>query len=370
MIVKNEEKNLISNLPALQPFLEKGIELIVVDTGSSDRTIEIAKGFTNKIYEYLWQNDFSKARNFSIEKASNDWIFVLDADERPRVEYENLKKIVEFCEEKSLDGIEVIVRNFLPGSGFNVDKQIRIFNRKKAKYKNSVHNQLVFVDNPKIVRSGIVIDHFGYADITKVSEKRRRTIKMIEDHLKKTPEDLYMIQQLARAYFAIGDYKNSFKYANIISKKIFSGELRVKPKGLFFLESLIIAGKSLFEMSDAGESEKYYSTALKIFPNYLDALLLSAELHYDINKKNEAEKELIKYISLHDRILKEINKIKLPPTNTFGMKLNAFRFLIVILKENREVKRFKPYLDEYLSIERDLRRKNEILRLLDYKKTQ
>jgi glycosyltransferase involved in cell wall biosynthesis len=368
MIVKNEEKNLISNLPTLKPLLEKGIELIIVDTGSSDKTIEIAKKFTNKIYQYTWQNDFSKARNFSVKQALNDWVLILDADEKPRVEYENLNKAMEICREKNADGIEIIVRNFLPGGGFNVDKQIRIFNRRKAEYQNTVHNQLVFVNRPKIVKSNIVIDHFGYADVERISEKRKRTINMIEKHLEKKPEDLYMIQQLARAYFAVGDYKNAFKYANVVSQKIFSRELKVKPNGLFFLESLVIAGKSLFERGNNDESEKYYSVALKIFPEYLDALLLSAELHYDMNRKIDAEKELIKYISLHDEILKKIYRIKLPPTNTFGMKLNAFRFLLVILKERGEIKRFKPYLQEYLSLERDPGRKNELLWLLGYKK--
>jgi glycosyltransferase involved in cell wall biosynthesis len=365
LIVKNEEKNLISNLGTLKEYLERGCELIIVDTGSSDNTIKVSKNFTDKIYKHQWKNDFSEARNFSISQASNDWVFILDADEVLKSKYENIEKIMKFCQERKIDGIEVIIRNFLPGGSFNIDKQIRIFNRKKAVYRNNIHNQLSFFGKPKIIKSNIVIDHFGYSNITKVSEKRRRTISMIKEHLKENPENPYMIQQLARAYFAINDYENSFKYANIISQKIFNKELKVKPKGLFFLESLVIAGKSLFETDKSEKSERYYSLALKIFPKYLDALLLSAELNYSTGKKKDAEEKLIKYICLHDEILKNINQIKLPPTNTFGMKLNAFRFLIVILKESERIKNFKPYVKEYLSIEKNAIRKKDLLQLLN-----
>ncbi len=92
MIVKDEEQNLAKCLLNLKPIID---EIIVVDTGSTDRTRDIALAFGSKVYDLDWSNDFSKARNYSISKASGDWIFVMDADEIiSHQDYEVLKKIV------------------------------------------------------------------------------------------------------------------------------------------------------------------------------------------------------------------------------------------------------------------------------------
>ena len=78
MITKNEEKNLSRCLDSIKDIVD---EIIIVDTGSTDKTVEIAKSYGAHIYHYDWNNDFSKARNVSLQKATKDWILVLDADE-------------------------------------------------------------------------------------------------------------------------------------------------------------------------------------------------------------------------------------------------------------------------------------------------
>ena len=78
MIVKNEEDVLARCLESAKPAVE---EIILVDTGSTDRTKEIARSFTDKIYDFAWIDDFSAARNFSFSKASMDYCMWLDADD-------------------------------------------------------------------------------------------------------------------------------------------------------------------------------------------------------------------------------------------------------------------------------------------------
>lgn len=78
MIVKDEEFFLRQCLASAAPYVD---EIIVVDTGSSDSTREIARDFTDKVFSFTWVEDFSRARNFSLSKARGDWILVLDADE-------------------------------------------------------------------------------------------------------------------------------------------------------------------------------------------------------------------------------------------------------------------------------------------------
>jgi len=88
MITKNEEANLKRCLDSFLPIIhEKWCELLITDTGSTDRTIEVAKEYTDKVYEkefIPW--DFSKARNYGIEKATGDKILIIDADEELRQE--------------------------------------------------------------------------------------------------------------------------------------------------------------------------------------------------------------------------------------------------------------------------------------------
>lgn len=78
LIVKNEEKNLSRCLDSIRGL---GDELVIVDTGSTDKTVEIAKSYTDKVYYFTWVKDFSKARNFSFSKCTNPWIMWLDADD-------------------------------------------------------------------------------------------------------------------------------------------------------------------------------------------------------------------------------------------------------------------------------------------------
>ena len=75
---KNEEKNIARCLKCLSPY---GFEIIVVDTGSSDRTREIAEQYTNNIYDFVWCDDFATAKNFAISKATNQYVMILDSDE-------------------------------------------------------------------------------------------------------------------------------------------------------------------------------------------------------------------------------------------------------------------------------------------------
>ena len=78
VIVKNEEKNIQQWLSCMKDIAD---EMIVVDTGSGDRTVELAKAGGARVYHFKWRNDFSAAKNYALDRATGDWIFFLDADE-------------------------------------------------------------------------------------------------------------------------------------------------------------------------------------------------------------------------------------------------------------------------------------------------
>ena len=123
MIVKNEEKILRRCLDSLKGIYD---EAIIVDTGSTDQTKAIAKEYTDKVYDFEWVDDFSKARNFAMSKATCDYIYMADADEV--LDEENRKKFLLL--KQALDGeVEVVQMNYVNqlgnGSVYNFDKEPR-----------------------------------------------------------------------------------------------------------------------------------------------------------------------------------------------------------------------------------------------------
>src|SRR3989344_2193313 len=107
MITKNEEKYLGQCLDSVKELVD---EIIILDSGSTDKTKEIAKKFKAKMLDFKWNDDFSEARNESLKHATKDWILVLDADEI--IEKDDLEKIKEIVKDKENDGFQFLQKNY------------------------------------------------------------------------------------------------------------------------------------------------------------------------------------------------------------------------------------------------------------------
>jgi glycosyltransferase involved in cell wall biosynthesis len=135
MIVKNEEKHLDTCLKSV-----KGVdEIIVLDTGSVDNTIEVAKTYTSKVYnDYRWRDNFSEARNHALGKATGDWVLSIDADEELMTPVKDVKKIIEKADK---DGVKAI--DITQYSGSYSNKFPRIFKKCPEVYwSGAIHNHL------------------------------------------------------------------------------------------------------------------------------------------------------------------------------------------------------------------------------------
>lgn len=158
MIVKNEEKILSRCLDSLKGLSD---EIIIVDTGSSDDTKKIAKKYTDKIYNFKWNNNFSDARNFSFSKCTKDYIYVADADEY--IDEENRQKFLNL-KNNLLPEIEIVqmyYENRTPyESIYNFDKELRpkLFKRlRNFRWVDQIHETVT--SNPIIYDSDINIIH-------------------------------------------------------------------------------------------------------------------------------------------------------------------------------------------------------------------
>lgn len=209
MIVKNEEENIQRALS-----WGKGIvsEQIVVDTGSTDRTVQIAQKMGAKVYSFPWIDDFSAAKNYAVDQAGGEWIAFLDADEYFSAEdaeelIDLLRKIDREFSSETRPEMVTCTWAHLDDSGrvFDVGTQHRIFrNVKELRYHNKIHEQLAYPDHrlPKSLNatSELTIFHTGYArsslDQTK---KLERNIRMLKKALEEKPADYNSMSYLADA---------------------------------------------------------------------------------------------------------------------------------------------------------------------------
>ena len=129
LIVKNEEKFLPQCLESIKNAVD---EIIIVDTGSTDRTVEIAKSYGAKVYHHPWRNSFSEARNHSLSYATCDWILQIDADES--LEQADIPLLHSLIRTDSHNAILVAIYSTLPG-GQSKHYFTRVFRRGKARFE-------------------------------------------------------------------------------------------------------------------------------------------------------------------------------------------------------------------------------------------
>ncbi|MBU8790798.1 CDP-glycerol glycerophosphotransferase family protein [Oceanobacillus caeni] len=212
MIVKNEEKVIERCLSSISRLVD---EVVVVDTGSTDRTKEIVSRYTSKIYDFEWINDFSAARNYAASKAAGEWILVLDADEY--VDEENFKDFILKLKEDNgqYDSYFVKILNFAGSFGETLVQNFhdRIYkNNGEISYYRKIHEQ--FKTNSgkplKNSKSNLLIFHSGYLKNTVVEkEKRRRNKELIDKEIKYGSNKAFDHFNIGNEYCSIGEYEKA-----------------------------------------------------------------------------------------------------------------------------------------------------------------
>lgn len=211
MIVKNEEKNIEKALSWGKNIV---FEQIVVDTGSTDQTVEIAERMGAKVYHFPWIDDFSAAKNFAIDKASGNWIAFLDADEYfLKEDAEKLTKLLDELE-KNKSSLYSIACGWAhlddEGVPYSMGVQTRIFrNAKELRYHNRIHEQIQ-LESGELLRSvdatkSITIQHTGYSSSAYIeTDKLKRNIYLLRKELKENPSNIQTVEYLAESLFADG----------------------------------------------------------------------------------------------------------------------------------------------------------------------
>ncbi|CQR70433.1 SPBc2 prophage-derived glycosyltransferase SunS [Sporomusa ovata DSM 2662] len=229
MIVKNEADNLCGCLARVAGFVD---EIVIVDTGSTDETKQIAADFTNKIYDFAWCNDFAAARNFSLAQAKHDWVLVLDADEY--VEQFSRQAVSRFIQKKGQQHTvgriqRVNVLDDISGSRKILERINRLFNRNFFAYDGIIHEQVVEKTGADYHTGAIdiVVEHIGYTqEALQRTDKLRRNISLLTEALAENPDDPYYYYQLGKSYYMLKDYE--LAYTNFVKALSFEVNVRLE----------------------------------------------------------------------------------------------------------------------------------------------
>lgn len=301
MIAKNEEQNIEK---ALAPFRDLGVELVIVDTGSTDQTVALASQYTERIYHFQWCNDFSAARNFSVSKASHDWILVVDFDEY--LEHINTCELLDFGK-RCPTGIGTVMRHnscrLLSGQESVMTEQVaRFFNRNYHHYVGTIHEQVLPKDGsePSYHPLNVSFYHQGYEKEEMLIQKSKRNLTLLLDALKSNPQDPYLLYQTGKCYQVLKDYQAACHYFD-------AGLSYDLDPALTYVQDMVVAyGYCLLEL-------KEYSTALNlaniydIFGSHADFVFLMGLIYMNNALFDQAIIEFKKAVSMNSSNVEGIN---------------------------------------------------------------
>ncbi len=250
VITKNEADTIAR---CLQSVKGAANELIVVDTGSSDDTVNIARQMGAKVFYFQWNNDFAAARNYALRQAKGDWIIFLDADEYIREDkVQNVRPVIE--EAHANGKIESVVCLMENTEGYNgalrgSNPTLRIFrNSRLIRYEGRIHETISkngqSVSAAKDENQLIVVRHTGYTRES-ISEKLLRNTKMLEEELNRGVIRDLTYHYLSYGYWKFGQYEKAIQFAHQALDHVVTGNnvLAYKPY-LVLMDSMLKLGYS------------------------------------------------------------------------------------------------------------------------------
>jgi len=302
MIVKNEEDFIEQCLKSVQGIVD---EIIIVDTGSDDQTVEICKKYNASVFPFEWKDHFAEARNFALSKAKGDWILWLDADEEMETGHEQLLK--QTLNNSTATMYLMPVLNYY-GETFPVNPknafiyyQQRLFqNHKGIKFYNRIHEAPIF---PTVQDSSFTTDyleipihHYGYIEeLTAKRNKAERNLKLIQEEYKDPNHSPWIEYHLANEYYRSGDYKKAFDYLN---ESIFRFLLEgIKPPSILYRLKYGI----LVDTNSLDHALEGIEKAIALYPDYVDLHFLKGLILYQTNHYHEALASFEKCLELGEQ---------------------------------------------------------------------
>lgn len=284
IITKNESQKLARCLESLAKLGDLVGEVLVLDTGSSDDSIQVAERLGAKVYQQAWQDDFAWARNYLAAQAKCDLVLALDTDEWVAgVDIPALEALLGQVD--LLQTVGRIVRLNLNQTSQTQSLEPKLYLKSYFNFEGKIHEQVNRRDGGPVYYQDIplVIKHDGYASQELLLAKAQRNLDLLLTELAKHPQDSYLLFQVGKSYYSQKNLE--------LAQKYFEASLKLKPiysLGYVFncLECLVLI---LLATEQVSAAQRWLAT----YPEYehdgdyiyLQALSFFVEKNYDFAKK-------------------------------------------------------------------------------------
>jgi len=261
MIVKNEEAHLADCLKSVGDL---PTEIIIVDTGSTDRTVEIAQEFGARVKYFAWCDDFAAARNESIRDAVGDWIFWMDADDR--LTPTSLNQVKQAAVSNLASAYILLVQSW-EGNQSTQAHHFRLFkNGLGLKFEGALHEKLnVDKLGLTLARTNIVVQHTGYAVDPEVKRRKfRRNSQIIQKMLVADPENLYWRHHLGVCLAGLEDYAGAVRE---FERVLVDPPLELSLEFDIY-QAFVASIGAYYHLNRFDELEKIIPKAIKVYPNH------------------------------------------------------------------------------------------------------
>lgn len=332
IIAKNEEKYIEECLKRLVPY---GMEIVVTDTGSTDRTREIAQKYADKVLDFAWIEDFSAARNFCAANASNDWILVLDCDEYvTNIDVSAFIKCLKSFP-KNTGALRLQNLIIMPSGekGYSSDDIPRLYNKKYFTFQQPVHEQLVPADalqEPVALQCFLIpmeAIHYGYAlPPEEMRQKQERNLRMLYHQLSEQGESAYLCFQIGQSELVLEHYEKAIIYYE-------KGLAFDEPRNLTYVQTMIEG------LAKAYVCVGRRSDALALMERYELECDSAKYAYFHANvlmDNNEPLKALIKYV-----------KVTTLPDAASYEKINSYRHIIELYHQYGEYELARFFEQKY-----------------------
>ena len=321
MIVKDEEEYLLAAIQSVRDLTD---EIIIIDTGSTDNTSQLALAAGAILYNLNWTNDFSAARNFALKRASSDWILVLDADEV--LESVNPETFHELLNNVQVEGYYFHIKNILgPTLGESHDQVVRLFRNKQIyRFEGAIHEQVV----PSILRANngsglasapLTLNHYGYLnDRLQAKDKFSRNSNILTKELEKNPDNPFLLYCLGLEYYQQDSITVGLQH---LTKAL----TRMSGNEGYFEDVLFNIALGYLRLEETIKLIDFLSKALSMYPDQSDFLFLRGTAYLSQTNYDEAAKDF--------NHLLEIFGSRTSQFNLDYVKNIAHNYLTLALKE-------------------------------------
>lgn len=331
MIIKNEEKYLEGCLDSAKEFVD---EIIIVDTGSTDKSLEIAQKFGAKIINKAWNNDFAEARNESLKYCSGEWILYLDADERlDQNSILGIKDALKIADEKLGGLICTIESDHIQLTGEvehhrgGYPRLFRNYGFPTIKFQGRVHEQItpsLFDLGKEIAFSEIKILHLGYNQSREVMEgKIKRNYALLIQHVQEEPLNGYAWYQLGQTLAQMQLFKEA---EGAIRMALSTNTL----KDSVYSSATATLSQLVGSQRNFDEALELANKSLEKAPNQVYALHLKAYSLMYLNRFDES-------MECFDKVLKRLDNNQKIPQSGFDITIPKE----LVLKGLNELKELK-----------------------------